>query len=53
MYRLVQELPQIVFWIWALNTVGCLGGKSSAKVMRKCVFSLVKHIIFFHMFWGF
>lgn len=53
MSRLAQELPQIVSWIWTLNTVDCLGGKSSAKVMRECVFSLVKHTILFHMFWGF
>jgi len=40
MSRLVQELPQIISLIWTLNTVDCLGGKSSAKVMR-CVFSPV------------
>lgn len=53
MSRLAQELPQIVSRIWALNIVDCLGGKSSANVMRKCVFSLVKHTILVHMFWGF
>lgn len=53
MSRLVQELPQIISWIWILNTVDCRGGKSSAKVRRRCVFCPVKNIILFHMFWGF
>lgn len=45
MSRLVQELPQIISWIWALNTGACLGGKSSAKTMRRCIFSPVNNII--------
>lgn len=45
MSRLVQELPQIISWIWALNTGACLGGKCSAKTMRRCMFSPVNNII--------
>lgn len=40
MSRLVQELPQIPSRMWSLNTGDCLGGKSSAKVMKRCVLGL-------------
>lgn len=35
MSRLVQELPQTPSRMWPLNTGDCLGGKSSAKVMKR------------------